>query len=95
MKTISFCSISQQLMLDTEEVWGTRFSLGILFYVLLTITVNVAVRRVQYIIIYIFRQIMMGDNKQPKTISLFSGLRILCDVPKIRVTTCYTITLHA
>ena len=82
-------------MLDTEEVWGTRFSLGILFYVLLTMTVNVAVRRVQYIIIYIFRQIMMGDNKQPKTISLFSGLRILCDVPKIRVTTCYTITLHA
>ena len=95
MKTISFCSISLQLMLYTEEVRGTRFSLGILFYVLLTTTVNVAVRRVQYIIIYIFRQIMMGDNKQPKTISLFSGLRILCDVPKIRVTTCYTITLHA
>ena len=81
-------------MLDTEEVWGTSFSLG-MFYVLFTTTVNVAVRRVQYIIIYIFKQIMMGDNKQPKTISLFSGLRILCDVPKIRVTTCYTITLHA
>ena len=94
MKTISFCSISLQLMLDTEEVWGTSFSLGI-FYVLFTTTGNVAVRRVQYIIIYIFRQIIMGDNKQLKTISLFSGLRILYDVPKIRVTTCYTITLHA